>query len=203
MEKKSIVKKEGERGEYLVKKQLSEKKIEKKELEKERIQHQQKRMKLRELWINGGMDEKEMNSLVGMVEKNIWEVNGKLEDLEIYVSRLYENKKWVDWFKIYMDDVKKWEQLTDVSKKKELLKKYIERVDISYDDDVLIHKVEIYLRLHLFNDKYIVTKDYERDELGRIKKGREYKIEDGSKSKVMYLGKTKVGRKKKDFSVKK
>lgn len=203
MEKKSIVKKEGERGEYLVKKQLSEKKIEKKELEKERIQHQQKRMKLRELWINGGMDEKEMNSLVGMVEKNIWEVNGKLEDLEIYVSRLYENKKWVDWFKIYMDDVKKWEQLTDVSKKKELLKKYIERVDISYDEVLLIHKVEIYLRLHLFNDKYIVTKDYERDELGRIKKGREYKIEDGSKSKVMYLDKTKVGRKKKDFSVKK
>ena len=203
MEKKSIIKVEGNRGEQLVKKQLSDKKIEKLELEKERIQHQQKRTKIYELWINGGMEEKEMNSLVGLVDKNIWEVNGKLEDLEIYVSRLYENKKWVDWFKIYMDDVKKWEQLTDVNKKKELLKTYMERVDVSYDGDDGLHKVEIYLRLHLFNDKYIITKDYERDELGRIKKGKEYKIEEGSKSKVMYMDKTKVGRKKKDYLVKK
>ena len=202
MKKKSIIRSEGKKGEQLVKKQILEKKIEKKDLEKQRLEHQKKRTKLYELWVNGGMEEKEMNSLVGMVDKNIWEVNGQLEEIDVYISRLYENKKWVDWFKIYMDKVKKWEDITDIKEKKDLLKQYIERVDVQYDGDDGLHRVEIYLRLHLFNDKYIVTKDFERNELGQIKKGREYKIEEGSKSKVLYMDKTKRGRKKKDFSVK-
>tara|TARA_B100000575_G_C22995632_1_gene573949 strand:+ start:150 stop:317 length:168 start_codon:yes stop_codon:yes gene_type:complete len=53
------------------------------------------------------------------------------------------------------------------------------------------------LKLKLFNDKYKVTKDFERDERGKVLKGREYKVIDGDKRKTMFLTPTKTGPKKK------
>ena len=96
-----------------------------------------------------------------------------------------------------MDDVSKWEKLKKVRDKKELLQKYLEKVTVEYNTDDRLHKVEMFLRLKLFNDKYVVTKESVRDSKGRIEKGREYEIKDGKRQKVLYLNETKVGRKKK------
>ena len=197
MKKKSILKDETTKGEQLVKTQLKEKNLEKKELEVELQKFQNKRHKLMEMWMNGSINDKEYEKLEKIGEKNIWEVQGKIEEVEVYISRLYENKKWVDWYKIYMDNVDKWEKMKKVSDKKELLQQYLERIEVQYLDMDKLHKVEIYLKLKLFNDKYKVTKDFERDERGRILKGREYEVIDGEKRKTMYLTPSKRGRKKK------
>jgi site-specific DNA recombinase len=197
MKKKSILKDEGKRGEVLVKKQLREKTVEKKELEVKLQKFQNKRHQLMEWFMNDTVDEEQFNKLETTVEKNIWEVSGEIDEIDVYISRLHESKKWVDWYKIYMDDVKKWEKIKKVNDRKELLKQYLDRVIVKYDSDDKLHKVEMFLRLKLFNDKYKVTKDFERDSKGRILKGREYEVIDGESRKVMYLTETKVGRKKK------
>ena len=152
-----------------------------------------------EWFMNDTVDEKQYNELQQTVEKNIWEVSSKIEEVDVYISRLYESKKWVDWYKMYMDDVGKWERLKKVKDKKVLLQKYLEKVTVEYNTDDRLHRVEMFLRLKLFNDKYVVTKDYVRDDKGMIKKGREYEVKDGKRQKVLYLNETKVGRKKKRF----
>jgi len=197
MKKKSILKDESVKGEVLVKKQLREKQLQKKELEVDLHKFQNKRHQLMEWFMNDTVDEKQFNELQKTVEKNIWEVSSKIEEVDVYISRLYESKKWVDWYKIYMDDVSKWEKLKKVRDKKELLQKYLEKVTVEYNTDDRLHKVEMFLRLKLFNDKYVVTKESVRDSKGRIEKGREYEIKDGKRQKVLYLNETKVGRKKK------
>ena len=151
-------------------------------------------------WLmNDTVDEKQFNEQQQTVEKNIWEVSSKIEEVDVYISRLYESKKWVDWYKMYMDDVGKWERLKKAKDKKVLLQKYLEKVTVEYNTDDRLHRVEMFLRLKLFNDKYVVTKDYVRDDKGMIKKGREYEVKDGKRQKVSYLNETKVGRKKKDY----
>ncbi len=197
MRKKSILKDETTKGEQLVKSQLREKTLEKKKLEVELQKFQNKRHRLMEMWMNGSINDTEYEKLEKIGEKNIWEVQGKIEEVEVYTSRLYENKKWVNWYKIYMDSVDKWERLKKISDKKELLQQYLERIEVQFLVDDKLHKVEIYLKLKLFNDKYKVTKDFERDERGRILKGREYEVIDGEKRKTMYLTPTKTGPKKK------
>ena len=197
MRKQSIMKDETTKGEELVKKQLREKTLEKKELEFELQKYQNKRHKLMEWFMNDTVDEKEYEKLEKVSERNIWEVKGKIEEVDVYISRLHESKKWVNWYKIYMDNVHKWEKLKKISDKRELLKQYLERIDVQYLCDDKLHKVEIYLKLKLFNDEYKVTKDFERDERGRILKGREYEVKDGEKRKTMWLPPPKVGRKKK------
>ena len=190
MKKKSILKDETEKGELLVKKQLKEKNEEKKKLETQLLKFQKKRHKLMEWFMNDTVDEDEYNKLEKVSERNIWEVSSKIEEVDVFISRLHESKKWVDWYKMYMDDVEKWEKLKKISDKKELLRQYLEKVTVQYLYDDRLHKVEIYLKLKLFNDKYKVTKDFERDERGRILKGREYIVVDGDKRKTMYLGGT-------------
>ena len=150
-----------------------------------------------EWFMNDSVTEQEYEKLEKVSERNIWEVEGKIEEVEVYMSRLYENKKWVDWYKIYMDSVDKWEKLKKISDKKELLQQYLEKIEVQYLEEDRLHKVEIYLKLKLFNDKYKVTKDFERNERGRILKGREYEVIDGEKRKTMWIPPSKVGRKKK------
>lgn len=197
MKKKSIMSTEGKKGEELVKKQLREKSLQKKELELKHQKFQNKRHQLMEWLMNDTVTDEEYNKLFETVEKNIWEVSSEIEEVDVYISRLYESKRWVDWYKIYMDDVSKWEKLTKTKDKKELLRQYLDRVEVKYLEDDNLHKVEMFLRLKLFNDKYVVTKDFERDNKGRIKKGREYEVVSGDTEKVVFLNKTKVGRKKK------
>ncbi len=201
MKKKSILKDETTKGEQLVKTQLQQKLLEKKELEVQLQKFQNKRHKLMEWFMNDSVTEQEYEKLEKVSERNIWEVEGKIEEVEVYMSRLYENKKWVDWYKIYMDNVDKWEKLKKISDKKELLQQYLERIEVQYLDEDRLHKVEIYLKLKLFNDKYKVTKDFERDERGRILKGREYEVIDGEKRKTMFMTPPKSGRKKKTQKV--
>ena len=204
MRKKTITKVEGKKGEELVKVVLKEKKKEKSELVKKRISLSKKESKLFDYFMNDGFDnDEEFDRLMKMSKRNILEVDSKLEEIDIHISRLYESNRWIDWLQIYMDKVDEWEHLEDVKLKKELLQQYVERIDLVYDTDDMLHKVTIHLRLHLFNDKIIFTSDYVRDTKGRIRKGRDYVIEEGSKTKSIYMTKNKVGRKKKNLVVEK
>jgi site-specific DNA recombinase len=192
MKKNSLMKQGKEEGVQLVKKQMREKKIEKSELQVELMKFQKKRHELFEWYMNGKVEEEERVKLEKVVEKNIWEVESKLEELDVFISRLHESKKWIDWFKMYMDDVKRWEKLDSIVKKKNILVSYVDKIYVGYDVDDELHKVEILLRLPLFNDTYKVNK-----RKGKLDKKRGYIVGDGTKNKTLYLQKTKVGRKKK------
>ena len=85
--------------------------------------------------------------------------------------------------------MKKWEKLTDIQKKKDVLRHHISRVTVKYDEVEKVHNIEIYLRLPLFNDKYVVV--------GTEGKKRLYDIQDGTRNKELRMELTKVGRKKK------
>ena len=68
----------------------------------------------------------EFKKLLEMSQKKVWEVDSKIEETEVFISRLFESKRWIDWLQIYMDKVDEWEGLTDVKLKKDLLLQYVE-----------------------------------------------------------------------------
>ena len=189
--KKSILptKKEKKQKGFGIQKQIKEKEIEKLGEEKRLHTLQRKRMEIMGWWVNDKITEKERVELEQSVEKNIFEVNGNIEGIELHITRLYESERWIDWYKIYTDDVKKWEKITDIQKKKDVLRHHISRVTVKYDEVEKVHNIEIYLRLPLFNDKYVVV--------GTEGKKRLYEIQDGTRNKELRMELTKVGRKKK------
>ena len=128
-----------------------------------------------------------------------------IKDNEIMIDQLSESNNWVDWLNIYKEKVTRWNQLKDITEKKEILQKYVQKISVSYNKEEEIHNIDIKLRLHLFNDKIEIISKSIRDENGKVIKSREYEVNGGERTKNMVLTKTKVGRKKlldysKDFS---
>ena len=184
---------DGKQSELGIKKQIKQKEIEKSDLDKRLHTLQRKRIELLEWYMSDKITEGERVELERGVEKNIFEVKSEIEEAEIHIGRLYESDKWIDWYKIYMDDVKKWEKIKNIQKKKDVLRQHVRRVNVEYDEVRKLHNVEIFLRLPLFNDKYVVV--------GREGRKRLYELQDGARNKVLSLTPTKVGRKKKALKV--
>ena len=199
--KKQILTKKGLDGEELVKQQLKEKKKEKMDYLKERNSFIRRQSKLVEMYSKGMIEDKDFEKSTIEIEKQTTRLSGLMEETDIFLSKLNESKTWIEWFKIYMSQVDVWEKLKSIEQKKNILKTYVSKILVSYDEDDLVHKVQMFLRLPLFDDKYTHHNKGERNTKGQYVP-REVTIEDGSNSKTMYLQKTKVGRKKKILSVK-
>ena len=79
--------------------------------------------------------------------------------------------------------------MKSVKQKRKVLQQYVERIYVSYDYEDALHKVDINLKLALFDDVYNVTK--------RVGRKREYEVLEGTTSKSFYMESAKIGRKKK------
>jgi len=206
MKKSTILKIEGEEGEDLVKKQLKEIRKEKRLFKKQKTEQEKKQKKLWKFYVNDVYkDEKDFKDLLKLCQDKISDLENRIKDNEIMIDQLSESNNWVDWLKIYKEKVNRWNQLKDINQKKEILQKYVQKISVSYNKDEEIHNIDIKLRLHLFNDKIEIISKGIRDENGKVIKPREYKVNEGERTKSMVLTKTKVGRKKsldysKDFS---
>ena len=187
-QQKSLLLTEGKSTKIGIQKQIKDKEIERKEQELKLKNHEKKRLHLYELWINDKIEEPDRVKLDEQIEKNIFETKSRIEGIEQHMSRLHESTRWIDWLKIYSDDVKRMERVTDVQKKKDILKQKLQRVEVQYDPDQKVHLIEMYLRLPLFNDKFVVV--------GTEGKKSLYEVQNGKRNKVLMLDKTKVGRKK-------
>ena len=117
------------------------------------------------------------------------EKNHNIEQVDIFLNEMKNTKKYIDWYAIYMKEVESWLKLTNIKQKKGVLQEYVDRIYVSYDGDDAKHKVDIQLKLALFDDIYNV--------LERTGRKRVYEVAEGTKEKSFYLEKTKVGRKKK------
>ena len=206
MKKSTIFKIEDEKGEDLVKKQLKEIRKEKRLYKKQKTEQEKKQKKVFKYYLNDVYkDDKEFKSLLKLSQDKISDLDNKINDTETMIDQLSESNNWVDWLNIYKQKINRWNQLKDISEKKEILQKYVQKILVSYNEEEEIHNIDIKLRLHLFNDKIEIISKSIRDENGKVIKSREYEVNGGERTKNMVLTKTKVGRKKlldysKDFS---
>ncbi len=197
MEKTTILKVEGDRGEDLIKKQMKEIKKEKRLFKKQLTEQTRKQTKLWKFYVNDSFkDDKEFHKLLKVSQEKISDLEEKIEDTKVMIDQLSQSNNWVDWLKIYKDRVNGWRKIKDIKVKKKILQDYVQKISVIYNKEERIHQVEIKLRLHLFNDNLVINSDGVRDESGKLLKLRDYKVLRGEKSKSMVLSKTKVGRKK-------
>ena len=98
--------------------------------------------------------------------------------IENEISSLENSNLWVDWVKDYDRFID--ESLTIPRKERiELIKKYIKKIDVSFDRDKKIHKFDLYFKLRLVNDILVYNNP------DRIRDG--YNIKDGNKDLTFEL----------------
>jgi site-specific DNA recombinase len=148
-----------------------------------------KRTTIYQWWIDDKIDDEQQTKMMEEVERNIVDIQSVMKRYEIDKRRLLQSSRWIDWVSEFTENITDYRHITDLDKKKDLLKEYVKSVHVSYDDIGKFHEVEMEILLKLFNDKYVVVGGKENGE-------RIYDIVEGENFKKLKLDGTKVGRKK-------
>jgi len=140
----------------------------------------------REWYLVGDIDKKQFEKGKLLIEKSKEERFGELQVLSLNIQTIEDEKKWVSWLDKHRGWIDGLNENHSIEEKKEILNEYVLKVLVDFDETINQHKLKIYLKLPIVNDKY---KKLE----GRSK----YEILNGSSSFETIVDRVKVGRKKK------
>ena len=155
-----------------------------------------KRTKIYGWWMDDTINDEQQKEMMDEIERKILDIQTDIKRLEIDKRRLLQSSRWIDWVSEFTENINGYRDITDLQKKKDLVKEYVKSVYVSYDDINKHHDIEMEILLKLFNDKYVVVGKKDNGE-------RLYEIREGEKVKNLKLLGTKVGRKKKTENLKK
>ena len=189
MEKNSIITEKGENQKKLIAKQTKEKSKEKRDYRQAIRSLQKKKAELFDFLVDEIIDKNELDRLLTKLKAREIEYNYNIEQIDIFLDEIRNTKKYIDWYKIYMKQMDKFHKMKNIKQRRKVLEDYVDRVEVIYDYEDALHKVDIKLKLALFDDVLNVTK--------RVGRTRVYDVVEGTKEKSFYFEGAKKGRKKK------
>ena len=131
-------------------------------------------------------DKKHYEKIIKVLDDNIEIVEKKIRDKQSQIEFLNNENKWIDWLKKYGRKLDKYRKETNPHKMKEILQEFLDRIYVDYDYTNKRHKLNIILRLPLFDDELVYNDDKIRGE-----DGKKYKIIEGSSNKEVSFTKPK------------
>jgi len=128
--------------------------------------------------IENPSDEKSINKFIIKLEKTKEETKLKIQDLHNSYMNLENDSLWIDWIKDYQEKMKDLDSLDREERNLEITK-YVQKVDVTFDEDKRTHKLKLRLKLPLIGDNL----EYKN----KNKKSEGYKITQGSYEKETSL----------------
>ena len=128
--------------------------------------------------IENPSDEKSINKFIIKLEKTKEETKLKIQDLHNSYMNLENDSLWIDWIKDYQEKMKDLDSLDREERNLEITK-YVQKVDVTFDEDKRTHKLKLRLELPLIGDNL----EYKN----KNKKSEGYKITQGSYEKETSL----------------
>ncbi len=124
------------------------------------------------------------NSTSGKVKADIYKMaleksDEQIHDLEVKIANLQlqlkggdENRKWVDWLKVFGQTLDKKKELSD-DQKKQYLTGLIELIKVKYDEKKNEHELSIQFQLPIVGDGIQWKNPAKKKEGYKIKKGKQ------------------------------
>ena len=131
-----------------------------------------KKEKLLNLFLDGNVDDQLYQKKKIELDEEIKKYSKDIEVEEFKLKILNNEKTFIDWVKKFTNEVKKWKVESSFEYKREKILKYIDRIDIDYDDEQKQYDIDIRFNIPIVNDKLI----WENPN----KKSEGYKLYDGS-----------------------
>jgi len=114
-------------------------------------------------------DESRYNEIKDSLLNKIDELKTNSSNIDELIFELEDDKKWIDWLKIFDDEYNSISKFTELLDKKKFLQKYVERINVSWDKET---------KIHMFRIQFIKPINIDN----RIKLGeRKFKIKKGEK----------------------
>ena len=144
----------------------------------------------REWYLTGKVSKSQYEKGERLVEKSKSKIWSEYRTIDLDIQNIKNKKLWIDWLNTHESWVKNIHQIDSPDEQKEIVREYIDRIVVKFNEEKNHHILRVGLKLPIVNDKYNV--------IGRNKRGlRDYQILDGSSYFNSEIKPVKVGRKSK------
>jgi hypothetical protein len=117
--------------------------------------------------------------LVGSVNDREFEIDKEISIKETELDVILEKDKWLDWIDVHLKNIEDLYKINSVKDKKEVIKKYVEDIQLNWNGETKQHTITMSMKLPLVNDG-ISYKKGKRGQFLRDRKGfKKYDITEG------------------------
>ena len=170
--KKEILGKKSTYGKRTIKNKLKKLKEEKSNLDNMRLE-------LEKEYYSGQMKPDRYKVLVGSVNDREFEIDKEISIKETELDVILEKDKWLDWIDVHLKNIEDLYKIKSVKDKKEVIKKYVEDIQLNWNGETKQHTITMSMKLPLVNDG-ISYKKGKRGQFLRDRKGfKKYDITEG------------------------
>jgi len=142
----------------------------------------------RNWYLSGDIDRTQFEDGKRIIKQSREERFLELEKLNLNIQNIVDSKKWIDWLDKHTGWINNLKRNFTLDEKKDIIKTYINKIEVNYDFSINQHKLKIHLKLPIVGDSYNIIKGG---------KNRVYEIRNGQSIKELDIPLTKAGRKKK------
>ena len=144
--------KEGEDEEKLQK--LVESKRKKRYVEGKISELESREKENREWYIIGDIDKEEHETNKTLIQKKKSERFLELENLNMEISTLENQKRWIDWLGKHQEWVSNMKSEYSIEERKNIINEYIQKILVFFDKEKNQHSLRIELKLPIVGDRY-------------------------------------------------
>lgn len=138
----------------------------------------------REWYLSGEIESSQFEEHKKVIKNSKDLLFKELDSLNIKISSVENTNQWINWLEKHTGWINEVKKKYTIKEKIEIVRTYIEKIDVNFNKKLNQHKLKIQLKLPIVHDKYIVDKSKEKDRKYKILNGTNYIEKDVEKSKV-------------------
>ena len=128
------------------------------------------RLELEKEYYSGVMEKDRYDIIVGSVDEREHQLMSEITKLENELDIITQKDKWLDWIDTHLSNIDELYKIKDLKRKREVIKKYIENIEVQWGEKSRQHTIIMTMKLPLVDDglKYKKGKNgqYVRDRKG-------------------------------------
>ena len=137
------------------------------------------RLELEKEYYSGQMKPDRYKVLVGSVNDREYQIDKEISIKETELDTIIQKDKWLDWIDVHLKNIEDLYKINSVKDKKEVIKKYVEDIQLNWNGETKQHTITMSMKLPLVNDG-ISYKKGKRGQFLKDKKGfKKYDIVEG------------------------
>ena len=138
----------------------------------------------REWYLSGEIDSSQFEEYKKVIKNSKDLIFKELESLNIKISSVENTNQWINWLEKHTGWINEVKKKYTIKEKIEIVRTYIEKIDVNFDKNLNQHKLKIQLKLPIIHDKYVVDKSKSKDKKYKVLNGTNYIEKEVEKSKV-------------------
>ena len=139
------------------------------------------RLELEKEYYSGVMGKDRYDIIVGSVDEREHQLMSEITKLENELDIITQKDKWLDWIDTHLSNIDELYKIKDLKRKREVIKKYIENIEVQWGEKSRQHTIIMTMKLPLVDDG-IKYKKGKKGQYLRDRKGfKRYDVVEGKK----------------------